>query len=629
MTFNGIVLKNLRQNFKNFGMYLFSLLISIILYFSFVTLKYTKDINNADSIAIIKNGSSVGTYFLFVIIVIFLMYANQLFIKKRLKEIALYQLIGLTKRNIIQMIMVEQAVIFLVTGVLGMIIGILSSKLLLMIVLKMMGLKLSVTLTFSFMAVLHTAILIAVAYILIIVQSMRFFGGKSIRMLMSEGEKTEVNHASITRGDVIVGILGVVMITAGYYLSTILFKHINNLLMPFLILFLTVLGAYFFFRGTVSLMFKSLKRSKRGFVHIEDVIFTSSIMHRMKKNAFSLTVIAIISAITVTVLCFAAISNASNRATVDLISPSDITLSNKKIEQEIENKFDEAQIAYTTNYKTVVRSEILDYKGIKKQDEKIGIAVTSDRFFSDIDIKEGEAGISNPEIRSIIDNLPRSGEMVLGNKKQNFTVNVTKVFDDLRFSQEAAFGGPVVVLDDAQYRTVERWSQKVGDEPYTQYGINITHKKDMNAAAKIIKNVDEHLELKRDILKEMQSFTSVLLFVTSFLGIAFLIAAGCIIYIKQMDETEDEMDNYRILRKLGFTHMDMAKGLKLKVTFNFALPLIIGLLHAYFAAKAYMMLMGVSNTAPVYVVMVIYTLIYTIFAFIAYRHSMRTIKHTI
>lgn len=74
----------------------------------------------------------------------------------------------------------------------------------------------------------------------------------------------------------------------------------------------------------------------------------------------------------------------------------------------------------------------------------------------------------------------------------------------------------------------------------------------------------------------------ILIFVTSFLGLAFLIMTGCIIYIKQMDETEDEINNYRILRRIGFTHTDMTKGLALKILFNFGLPLIIALLHALF-----------------------------------------------
>ncbi len=42
-----------------------------------------------------------------------------------------------------------------------------------------------------------------------------------------------------------------------------------------------------------------------------------------------------------------------------------------------------------------------------------------------------------------------------------------------------------------------------------------------------------------------------------------------------MDETEDELSNFRILKRIGFTHTDMLKGLLLKITFNFGLPLLI------------------------------------------------------
>src|SRR5699024_7213825 len=85
------------------------------------------------------------------------------------------------------------------------------------------------------------------------------------------------------------------------------------------------------------------------------------------------------------------------------------------------------------------------------------------------------------------------------------------------------------------------------------------------------------------------------LFVTSFLGLAFLVAAGCIIYIKQMDETEDEIPSFCILRKIGYTHQDMLKGLGLKVIFNFGLPLVVSLMHAYFAAKAFMGLYNATS----------------------------------
>ncbi len=51
------------------------------------------------------------------------MYANQLFIKRRTREFALFQLIGLTKSNILRMLIIEQIAMFLVTGIIGVIVG--------------------------------------------------------------------------------------------------------------------------------------------------------------------------------------------------------------------------------------------------------------------------------------------------------------------------------------------------------------------------------------------------------------------------------------------------------------------------------------------------------------------------
>ena len=68
-------------------------------------------------------------------------------------------------------------------------------------------------------------------------------------------------------------------------------------------------------------------------------------------------------------------------------------------------------------------------------------------------------------------------------------------------------------------------------------------------------------------------------------------AAGCIIYIKQMDETEDEINHYRILRRIGFTNTDMIKGLALKIIFNFGLPLVVSFTPCLLQ-NAFMMLIG-------------------------------------
>ena len=152
------------------------------------------------------------------------------------------------------------------------------------------------------------------------IQSYLFLKRRSIIQMMNDIKQTEAPQAQITKRDVILGILGIVMIGTGYYLSVIMLREATLImtLIP-LILLTTVLGAYFFFRSSVSLIFKALKRSKHGYVNVTDVVFTASIMHRMKKNAFSLTAIGIISAITITILSFAAIGQANIQKNVDIM----------------------------------------------------------------------------------------------------------------------------------------------------------------------------------------------------------------------------------------------------------------------------------------------------------------------
>ena len=252
MTFNQLILKNLRKNIKHYGMFLFSLLISIILYFSFSTLKYSNSINNSDSSTIIKNGATIGATILFIIIVVFLMYANHLFIKRRTKEFALYQLIGLTRGNILRMLNIEQLVFFIVTGILGTLIGIFGSKLLLVIASKLMKLNTHISIGFEPQAILITIVMLAVAFLLIMIQNYIFLKKHSILALMKDNYTPEATQKRITTFEAIGGILGIIMIVFGYYMSTEMFgvfKALTTaLITPFSILFLTIVGAFLFLK---------------------------------------------------------------------------------------------------------------------------------------------------------------------------------------------------------------------------------------------------------------------------------------------------------------------------------------------------------------------------------------------
>ena len=632
MSFNQIVLKNFKKNIRHYAMYIFSLIVSIVLYFSFVTLKYTNSINNDNSMKVIQEGSKVGANFLFIIILIFLMYANQLFIKRRTREFALYQLIGLTRNNIMRMLLIEQVTMFIFTGVLGMIIGVFGSKILLMVVLKILSVKTSVSLTFQPPAVTQTIILLCLSFVLILVQSFWFLRRRSILTMMNDNTKTEVNKPKVTILEFISGIIGITMIILGYYFSTEMFGKYSDAIMflVFAILFLTTVGAYLFFRSSVSLIFKSLKGLKQGKISITDVVFTSSIMHKMKKNALSLTIIATLSAVTVTVLCFGAISKSSVDDNIYESSPQDFNLNSEKQAQQFEQKLEQAHIPFKPVYKEVANLKITKDDFFVKQGNSLmnkpkEMFITSNEFFKDKDVSGNNAKLIN--VSTIGGSLVKYNiDKTIQFKGQGFApFKVTADQRTVDFRADVSYGQPVLLVSTDKYDELSQHSKEINK----QYGYELLNKKDWPAANKILKQVNPHVESQKVIRQSMDNSIGILLFVTSFLGLAFLIAAGCIIYIKQMDETEDEMSNYKILRKLGYTHRDMLKGLTLKVIFNFALPLIISLLHAYFAAKAYMKIMNSIDMLPVYVVMVVYSIIFMIFAIMSIIHSSRIVKHSI
>ncbi|EOY0093667.1 FtsX-like permease family protein [Staphylococcus pseudintermedius] len=607
-------------------------MLSIALYFSFVTLKYTDSIANGENAKLLNSSAGIGEKFLFVIIIIFLMYANRLFIKRRTKSFALFQLIGLSRKDLMRMMMLEQAIIFIGTTVIGLLLGLFGSRLLLLIVKKTAQIPLDIKILFEPAALIVTMILVVISFILIMVQSFIFIKRRSIIQLMYDVQQSEATQANMTKAEMTFGILGIAMIGLGYYLSTIMLKNIElTLISAFLILFLTVVGAYFFFRSSVSLIFKSLKRSKRGYVNVTDVVFTASIMHRMKKNAFSLTVIGIISAITITLLSFATISKANIENNVNGLAPHEFTYINEGEAQKLEAYLNAKNIPYNKVVQHVIEVPIVHSDKALHKDVN-SLPIISDAEVDKMDVNPGEITLVNYfKVSETFIGLDEGVTIDLGRKEKHAPLEITETSPYNVLSYRAALGRSVGIIDHKTFEMLKATQIKDKDNPpITQVGFDLKSAKDVVKVESANEQFNQMLPQSRTSLeKEQLAFSGMFLFVSGFLGVAFLIAAGCIIYIKQMDENEDEMANYQILRKMGYTHQDMFKGLALKIAFNFGLPLIIGLGHAFFAARAFNTLMNGVDFAPVIFAMTVYAVIYLIFAVLAYYHSRRVIKFSI
>lgn len=134
------------------------------------------------------------------------------------------------------------------------------------------------------------------------------------------------------------------------------------------------------------------------------------------------------------------------------------------------------------------------------------------------------------------------------------------------------------------------------------------------------------VESQEDYRIKMLDSLGMTIFISGFLGLAFLIATGSILYFKQMSEADEEKGTYKVLRKMGFTTNEIMSGIRRKQLFNFGFPLIIGLAHSYFAVKSGWVLFGTELVAPLLITMGIYIVLYSIFAILSAGYYRKVVK---
>ena len=292
MNLNSLIIKNFSRNLKNYGLYIFALVFSVSLFFSLLTLtlddKASKEISQS---TMMTSLFSVGAFVIVIIIIFFVMYANLIFIKRRHRELALFQLIGMNKSKVFRILLVENFFIYFGSLICGIILGFFISRLLLMILMNIIGVDLLVEMNFSITAALVTAGIFILIFIFLLIQNKYFLHRHQLIDLLKLNKVSEASQKPIGLATGLFGVLGIIMVAVGYFLSTKMFEWAmeNPILLPVLmigILVLTIVGSYLLFKCGIALILNIFRKRKAGHVNVNDVLSTTSIMFKMRSNAF-------------------------------------------------------------------------------------------------------------------------------------------------------------------------------------------------------------------------------------------------------------------------------------------------------------------------------------------------------
>lgn len=643
----------MRKNIKHYYLYFFALIFSVVLYFVFATLQH-------DPSVIARSGGSMGAAFLvagillLVIAGIFVVYANAIFLKRRSREIGLYQLIGLSKSKVARLLIIENVLLSAGALLIGISMGLLVSRLFLLLLMKLIGQEGFIAVTFSFQAVIQTTIVFVVIIILTSIQMLFTVHRSTLLGLFNADKKGEHPKKPKTFVAATLALLGIILIGFGYWLSG---NMLNEWLLFNMIAVLasTIFGTYLVFRVTISWLFYQIRSRKQGHLGLNNSLSLGSLMHRMKGNANSLTIITVLSAMTLTMLAGAYSLYYATEKETRYLMPYDFMFGEEEssairfgnddmLSADFEEALKEQDIAYTT-----ATIELLGVDGTYEKDvfpiwhgKMEGIYNTY--MMSAKQLQEAGFQTETPDPGTLIFHYSRFGSSAK-EMKIPFEVNITSSEPTSTFTA-VAYGegdvvnqswGPQFVVNDADFEQYKRTLQleRIMDMHHdyvmqTVRVFNITDKDQLAAASTIRhKNVDDSWSYGIDYysLYEAKIETNgLLIFIAGFLGLVFLISTGSILYFKQMTEAEQEKQSYATLRQLGFTMKDIMRGIIRKQVFVFGLPLFIGLLHSVFATKAATFLFMSDITVPASIAMGLYALIYILFAFLTIGYYRKTVK---
>ncbi|MBU5262548.1 FtsX-like permease family protein [Bacillus atrophaeus] len=643
MNINQLIYRNLKKNIRNYYLYVFALIFSVALYFAFVTLQYDPAINEVK--ASIKGAAAIKTasILLVVVVSIFMLYANTIFIKRRSKEIGLFQLIGMTKHKIFRVLSAENVLLYFGSLFVGVFAGFSMSKLVLMILFKIVDVKSEAKLHFSQQALIQTIIVFCGIYLLIMIMNYTFIKRQSILSLFKVTSSTEDKVKKISILQMIVGALGIVFILSGYYVSSELFsgkfKTMNELFFAMsFILGTVIIGTYLFYKGSVSFLSNIIRKSKGGYLNIYEVLSLSSIMFRMKSSALLLTIITTVSALAIGLLSLCYISYYSAEKTAEQNVAADFAMTNQKDAKQFEQTLNENDIPYSKKEINVVQANFNienivegDPENIQGNLQKTPLAVVSDKEIDGVDVSSDETIFSGyTDLLQKLMSLKDSGSVKVSGQHETESLTYSGLRKEFLLSYKFTAGGlPVAIVDDALFKRLKNDKDpNLQKESSVSIGIHVKNEDQLKKAndlfAKVNKN-DQHLSRLDESIAQKSLF-GIVMFIVGFLGLTFLITSGCILYFKQMDESEEEKPNYTILRKLGFTQGDLLKGIRMKQIYNFGIPLVIGLFHSYFAVQSGWFLFGSEVWTPMIMVMVLYTALYSIFGILSVLYYKKVIK---
>ena len=654
--FSRLAKQNIRNNKTTYIPYMITCIFCIAMIYMMEFLRdcptLDQAVRQADEVRMIV---FTGEIVVEIFCIIFLIYSNSFLMKRRQKEIGLYNILGL-ERNHIGIVMFLETIITSIGSLAGGIAaGIIGSKLALLLLLKLLHIPSVLGFYISVKGIFTCLFMFGIVFLMILFLNLaKIHLSRPVELLRGNntGEKEPAAKW-------LMALIGFICLGAGYYLAVTTESPIKAITIFLLAVILVMAGTYLLFTAGSIVILKFLRRRKSFYYRTGNFISISGMLYRMKQNAIGLASICILSTgvllmISMTVSIYFGMNDIMlNRY------PYDVDMSVTSIsEEECQTAIEAFEKAIADNKVPVEKSVEEIYLDIvcSKNGDQILIKPTNTIRNSDsvlvlslLDQAEYErltgisANLNDGEIFAWYPSAVQKDSVTVD--ETEFTVKKWLDKNPLTCGEDAVSDNAVLVVTDEDFKKFDEMrtemykgvsSAPAGEDLTLHLGLDITgsetNKIDfgtpvMEAVKDLRKNggLSENSWITSGIRQqEYESYyadNGSLLFIGIFLGSLFLMGTAMIIYYKQISEGYEDQKRFEIMQKVGLSRREVRSSVRRQILMVFFLPLLMAMLHitmAFPMIRRMLLLFGMTNTklfigctaGTVLIFAVVYGLIY-------------------
>ena len=658
--FSRLAKQNIRNNKSTYIPYMITCIFCIAMIYMMEFLRdcptLDQAVRQADEVRMIV---FTGEIVVEIFCIIFLIYSNSFLMKRRQKEIGLYNILGL-ERNHIGIVMFLETIITSIGSLAGGIAaGIIGSKLALLLLLKLLHIPSVLGFYISVKGIFTCLFMFGIIFLMILFLNLaKIHLSRPVELLRGNntGEKEPAAKW-------LMALIGFICLGAGYYLAVTTESPIKAITIFLLAVILVMAGTYLLFTAGSIVILKFLRRRKSFYYRTGNFISISGMLYRMKQNAIGLASICILSTgvllmISMTVSIYFGMNDIMlNRY------PYDVDMSVTSIsEEECQTAIEAFEKAIADNKVPVEKSVEEIYLDIvcSKNGDQILIKPTNTIRNSDsvlvlslLDQAEYErltgisANLNDGEIFAWYPSAVQKDSVTVDEKE--FTVKKWMDKNPLTCGEDAVSDNAVLVVTDEDFKKFDEMrtemykgvsSAPAGEDLTLHLGLDITGSetdkidfgtpvmetvKDLKKSGGLSENAWIISGIRQQEYESYYADNGSLLFIGIFLGSLFLMGTAMIIYYKQISEGYEDQKRFEIMQKVGLSRREVRSSVRRQILMVFFLPLLMAMLHitmAFPMIRRILLLFGMTNTklfigctaGTVLIFAVVYGLIYLITA---------------